>query len=413
MEFVRDATSLRHVLSISRSENEASSVIGHTLAALAMAHSCTGFTHYDLHSNNVMIRSCNPNIVFACRLNRGETLAFASHGMFPCFIDFGFSHVDALDGEYADYTLNHSELGILPNRRDPDFDIGHLCSDAAVAFGYSVRDAVVTYDRRDTGLFHLLESLVRSTRYSRTRDNDANKLSVLERLAFAVFRSLRQARVQSRLFSINFITETLDTLKSMHKTPLTAPISGPGDGTDRERASQYVLLVCREWASVERVVPSNTRAMYIFHESVRCIKEEGYMFSDNPALFLEKFMAVFSAAFRRVDHTPPLDFDAEKFVCALCSLSCCIAGALARVLSEVTDEDKKAKKTPEDFARRFHVKANLGTVSLTEASLVVFLDSVQNRAVAWNPSPTFREKVHGLSWSDASPLFHDVQINIY
>jgi hypothetical protein len=273
-----------------------------------------------------------------------------------------------------------------------------------VVFGFSAKNAAVTYNRRNTRLYELLESLVRSTRYSRIGD-DRSKLSVLEQLANGVLRSLHRARVRSRLFSKNYISETLDTLKSMHKTPLTEPSSGPGDGSEAERASRYIVIVCAEWGLVERVVASNSKALYVFHESVRFIKEECHMFAENPDVFLKKFTGVFAAAFARIEHTPPPDFNAERFVCALCSLSCCIEGALARMLET---QPSFSKKTPIDFARRFYAKAHLGAVCLTDASLVVFLDSVENRTVVWNPTIGFRDSVKGLPWRDAAPMFHRI-----
>ena len=67
------------------------------LMAISMAQKQKRFTHYDLHSFNIMMRKCDPDTVFLYVLDEENQFVVPTHGHYPVIIDFGFSYIQNMD----------------------------------------------------------------------------------------------------------------------------------------------------------------------------------------------------------------------------------------------------------------------------------------------------------------------------
>lgn len=81
------------------------------LAGIRLAHSSCKFTHYDLHTDNILVQPCSPKDVYLFRDTRMETpvsYLVPTYGHLPRIIDYGFSYAE---------TLTHitSPLGFMNN----------------------------------------------------------------------------------------------------------------------------------------------------------------------------------------------------------------------------------------------------------------------------------------------------------
>jgi hypothetical protein len=94
------------------------SSIKQTLLAIAIAQKKKKFTHYDLHSNNIMMKKCNPNIVFLYVLDEQNQYCVPTHGHYPVIIDFGFSYSSNMDGNHLWPSLGHTHVGFMSDRFD-------------------------------------------------------------------------------------------------------------------------------------------------------------------------------------------------------------------------------------------------------------------------------------------------------
>lgn len=98
------------------------SIIKQVLAALVIAQTKKQFTHYDLHSYNIMIKRCNPKIIFHYILPGGEEFTIPTYGFYPVIIDFGFSYSKDMDGKPMWPSLGHTDVGFYSDRFDPISD---------------------------------------------------------------------------------------------------------------------------------------------------------------------------------------------------------------------------------------------------------------------------------------------------
>ena len=87
------------------------SIIKQTLLAISIAQKKENFTHYDLHSNNIMIKRCNKDLVFLYVLDEHSQYYVPSYGYYPVIIDYGFSYAKEMEGEVLWPSLNFTNIG--------------------------------------------------------------------------------------------------------------------------------------------------------------------------------------------------------------------------------------------------------------------------------------------------------------
>ena len=75
------------------------SIVKQVLLAIAIAQKEKQFTHYDLHSNNVMIKKCNKDLVFLYKLDDENQFCVPSMGHMGIIIDYGFSYISDMNDE--------------------------------------------------------------------------------------------------------------------------------------------------------------------------------------------------------------------------------------------------------------------------------------------------------------------------
>jgi ABC1 atypical kinase-like domain len=72
----------------------------------------TGFTHYDLHSGNIIVRNVDPSYVFRFEFDN-VIYDVESYGYLPVLIDFGCSYIDALNGLHVSFRLDNIYQGCM------------------------------------------------------------------------------------------------------------------------------------------------------------------------------------------------------------------------------------------------------------------------------------------------------------
>ena len=97
------------------------SIVKQTLLAVEIANKKLGFTHYDLHSDNIMVGKCDENAVFLYIIDN-EYYMVPTYGYYPIIIDFGFSYSKRSNGTQMNCTLAHTKYGFIQCREDKHSD---------------------------------------------------------------------------------------------------------------------------------------------------------------------------------------------------------------------------------------------------------------------------------------------------
>ena len=98
------------------------STIKQVLMGIAIAQQKKKFTHYDLHSYNIMMKKCNKDVVFLYVLDEENQFCVPTHGHYPVIIDFGFSYIDTMKDGPAWASMAHTDVGFMSDRFDPISD---------------------------------------------------------------------------------------------------------------------------------------------------------------------------------------------------------------------------------------------------------------------------------------------------
>lgn len=94
------------------------SIVKQVLLALAIAQNLKKFTHYDLHSFNIMIKKCDKDLVLLYKLDEDNQFCVPTHGFYPVIIDYGFSYISDNNDCPAWASLAHTDVGFFSDRFD-------------------------------------------------------------------------------------------------------------------------------------------------------------------------------------------------------------------------------------------------------------------------------------------------------
>jgi len=99
-------------------ENIIFSTIKQVLMAISIAQRKKRFTHYDLHSYNIMMKKCDKDVVFLYVLDEDNQFVVPTMGHYPVIIDFGFSYVQDMENKPCWPSMGHTDVGFNSDRFD-------------------------------------------------------------------------------------------------------------------------------------------------------------------------------------------------------------------------------------------------------------------------------------------------------
>ena len=94
------------------------STVKQTLMAISIAQKKKQFSHYDLHSYNIMMKTCNENVVFLYVLDEDNQFCVPTYGHYPVIIDFGFSYIKDMENGPCWPSMAHTDVGFMSDRFD-------------------------------------------------------------------------------------------------------------------------------------------------------------------------------------------------------------------------------------------------------------------------------------------------------
>ena len=103
-------------------ENVLYSIVKQVLLSICIAQREKKFTHYDLHSFNIMIKKCDKNLSFLYVIDEENQFLVPSLGYYPIIIDYGFSYIENMNGGPLWTSLAHTNVGFMSDRFDPIAD---------------------------------------------------------------------------------------------------------------------------------------------------------------------------------------------------------------------------------------------------------------------------------------------------
>lgn len=109
---------LNHIKSTQIPDCVIYSVIKQIMLAIIIAQRDKKFSHYDLHSNNIILRRCPEDMVLVYILDEENQFCVPTYGYLAVIIDYGFSYINDMIDEPFWNTLAHTDVGFMIDRFD-------------------------------------------------------------------------------------------------------------------------------------------------------------------------------------------------------------------------------------------------------------------------------------------------------
>ena len=302
------------------------SIVKQVLMAINIAQYKKQFTHYDLHSNNIMIKKCNKDLVFIFKYDNDNQFSIPTLGYYPIIIDYGFSYISDMEDKPLWTSLAHTEVGFMSDRFDWVAD--------PKLFLITVSDEIK--DKRNTDKSKKFRRIVRNLFYPLKIDvecgwdDDEDKSA-----ADYVLEMLNIENSTSKIFK-DFDYYCIDILQSLIILPLQEQ--------DYSNIGKSFKAFLKEWSKIENEISNEFYNIYILKEVVNIarnirpdyLKKES---RDDAILIFQK--NIYKAINTVSAFCNPKNINFEKFLCSLLLLAENIEGMLYEVINTRMEEKQK------------------------------------------------------------------------
>lgn len=332
-EYIDDGMKMyAHIKDLKHTDDEVIySSIKQVLMALAVAQREVQFAHYDLHSDNILLRRCNPNRVHLYVLDDDNQFLVPTYGYYPAIIDFGFSYAKTMDDGPAWCSMAHTNAGYMSDRMD-------WVSDPKL---FLVTVSSELESRRDNHNSTKLRNIVMNIFADLDIDWDAG-WDLSDHDAGAMYHILDKTNrfnSESKLFG-EHDHYCFDIIQTLVKLPF------------EKQSSQHVHLAFKtflhEFVKIENEITSSFYNLYILKgivDSARNVRSQ-YMNNDDRKDAVNRFTNdIFETIQEVAKFCRPKNLHYEKMLCSLYMLGDCCEGILFDAI------DKHMKRKQKQYAK--------------------------------------------------------------
>jgi hypothetical protein len=314
MEYIDGKKLYTMIKDTSISDDIIFSSIKQLLFAISVAQEKIKFTHYDLHSCNVLMKRCNPNSVSLYILDQDNQFCVPTFGYYPVVIDFGFSFSNSLQQRPIFSSLAHTDVGFMTNQFDPIADPKLLL--------VSISEEIKRYRSSSTAI--KFRNIVRNIFACLDIDWESGWDNYeIPGAADHILDEIEKIPVESNIFK-KYPHYCIDIIQTLITLPLEKLAK-----SDLEVS--YTIMV-NEFYKIEKELSSSIYHVYIFKNIVDSARKVKNMYSTDRTEAVRIFKADVLDVIRSVaDFCIPKKLHYEKLLCSLY----CFANASQRILFDV------------------------------------------------------------------------------
>ena len=270
------------------------------------------FTHYDLHSCNLLMQPCNKDLIILFILNENDCACIPTRGFMPKIIDYGFSYVKELDNNYIWSSLAHTEIGFMSNRYDSISDIKlFLITMSNEMKRFRSNKEVTIFRRLVKNIFKNLDVDWESG----WDDNDM--IAAIDKVSEMV----ADIEIKSHIFK-KYNHFCMDILQSLIQLPLKKRSS-------KNLENAYKMLT-KEFSKIEENIGDSYTNIYILKHIVNYVRQLKMYYlnkeTEKQALKIFKNKTSELICDMVEFYVPKINF--EKLFCSLIAISNCIEGIM-------------------------------------------------------------------------------------
>ena len=309
------------------------------LCASLISEKHTSLTHYDLHTDNIMIKKCPLNSVFLYTIN-GKKYLIPTYGYYPVIIDFGCSFNNEIINKPMNFSLTSSHFGFTTQIHDETQDfkkflcnISHrLCkyftSESIEKFRDYVEDL---YDKKDIDNESGWETIA-----------EESLTVLLEDKVYRIFEKHESDFFEDQSRAV------IETLQNLAEIPFITNCDEP--------ITDILRSIVIEFKKIEDSVRQHYYLLYILQASVNSANK-------NKKLYLTKGKRDDAVSLFKSDVLQSIDDVAkfanikgvnwDKYLCSLLCLGRCIGkffGLKTKLLIEQKEKLKPSKTSEEIYS---------------------------------------------------------------
>ena len=316
------------------------SIVKQTLIANIVAGEQLRFTHYDMHSNNVLVKKCPANSVFLYILDENRTYLVPTYGYYPIIIDFGFSFNKNCEQKPMYGALAHTDIGFIPSVYDQHSD--------AKLFLTSVSNEMKKYKKSE--ISETFRTLITNI-YGRCEidlecgwDERENEISISDQLLKKMSNQFRRSKFFKK--QGHHIVDLLQTLVDL---PLT-------NRKTEDTLDDLSGVLITEFLKIEKDISEDFNNMYILKNIIEAasLLKSDYIIKEKRSFAVSSFRErVLEAVDEVVKFCNP-KINWENLLCCLLCMSKCIENLcherLKKLLSiKKTDYNKMALRNTSEI----------------------------------------------------------------
>ena len=337
------------------------SIVKQSLLAIDMAYKKVDFTHYDLHSDNILIRECDKNNVFLYIINDVYHLV-PTYGLYPVIIDFGFSYSKEANQKQMNCSLGHTDNGFMQYKEDSFADAKILLSSVSYELKNHKKDKKATIFR------NVVKNIYKNSNIDVDCGWDNGEINVNDEFVECFEKTFSKSGFFER--QTDYIVDLLQTL-------IILPIKYRKTS---ENTKDLLSLVINEFKKIENVISDDFYNLYILKEIVTSAIKHRDLYTSNETR-MEGVTGFKNDVLKAVDRVAKfcnLKLNWEKLLCTLLCLGKNIENFSYERLSLI---NKKKDK----FNSKIPLQTTLEMYQCIEANIPSYFEFNQDTILyTWN-----------------------------
>lgn len=336
-EYIDDSCKFyNYIRSEKVSEEILYSVVKQILLALSISQKEKRFSHYDLHSFNIMMKKCDKDIVFLYKIDDENQFCIPTLGCYPVIIDFGFSYISDMDDGPLWPSMAHTDAGFLSDRFDWVAD--------PKLFLITVSDEIKI--KRRSKKSKLFRRIVKNIFYPLTIDMECGWDDFGDDGASDyVLRILEKHNKNSELFK-NYDHYCIDLLQTL----IILPLQEQKKTNDNNSLEKSYVAFLEEWIKIENEITNGFYNLYILKGVVNAARyvRPYYVNKQTREKSIKMFrLAVYEVIEKVSKFCLPKNVHYEKLLCSLYVFSRSLEGVLYKIMKTISDKkNQEYEKLP-------------------------------------------------------------------
>lgn len=377
------------------------SSIKQVLLAISIAQKKKQFSHYDLHSLNIMMKKCNKDVVFVYVLDEENQLCVPTLGHFPVIIDYGFSYINDMEDGPLYPTLGHTASGFTSDRFDQFVDPKLFLTTVS----YEIKSM------RNTKKSKILRRIVKNIfgKLDISLESGWNNEDESYNISDEIIDVISDYSSKSVMFSEYgcFCVDLIQTL-----------IILPVEKQEHKNPQKSFRAFVKEWVKIEDQITNHYYNLYIMKgviDSARCVRA-AYMDPETSKNAVTDFSEMVNTTIGEVSKfCNPKNLNYEKMLCSLYVFANNVEGIYHKYIKEESANQKEEySKMPLKSVDQIYaaIDTNLPTKYVYNDKTTVFLmDSIKGKTSVFKLSKTDIENVNSTHSFCRGSTIYDIYNN--